>query len=98
MDQRQTPSAGAFMARRLAEMDADKAKEAAPEHHYHGKNRAELDHHFECFCCIAFKAQQMPDDYHVPRTGDGKKLGKPLNDTKNGRHQQGVHIAHQINP
>ncbi len=69
MDQRQAPFAFALV-RRMAKVDADQAKQATPEHHYHRQDRAQLDHHLKGFGRIAFEPQQVADDDHVASTGD----------------------------
>ncbi|SYM42913.1 Uncharacterised protein [Klebsiella pneumoniae] len=51
-------------------MNADKTKQAAPEHHHNGQNGTKLNDDFKRIRGIAFKTQQMTDNNHMTSTGD----------------------------
>ena len=70
MDKRQTAGTFTFALRKTTKVDPDQAKQTTPEHDHHGQNRTQLNDHFEGFCGIAFKAQQMANDNHMAGTGN----------------------------
>jgi len=70
MDKRQATAALAFMFGFFAKMNADKTKQAAPEHHHNGQNGTKLNDDFKRIRGIAFKTQQMTDNNHMTSTGD----------------------------
>ena len=70
MNKRQATAALAFMFGLFTKMNADKAKQTAPEHHHNGQNGTKLNHYFKSICGIAFKTQQMTDNNHMTSTGD----------------------------
>ncbi|VXA88398.1 hypothetical protein AERO8C_70078 [Aeromonas veronii] len=94
MHQRQ---GGVIPGRLLAKVDANQAKQAAPEDGDHGEDGAKLDHHFESGSLGPFKAQQMADDNHVAGGGDGEELGQPLDDAQNKGDQQAISVSHRTN-
>ncbi|MNH13648.1 hypothetical protein D3C79_732260 [compost metagenome] len=58
MAQLQPPCRVPFMGYRFAtKVNADQAKQTAPEHHYHRQDRPQLDNNFEGFRLIAGKTQ-----------------------------------------